>query len=47
MEASLVNLSNVLITRRVSSASVYLIASVAGLWCPACGAAQEDELQVL
>ena len=47
MEASLVNLSNVLITRCVSCASVYLAALVAGLCCPACGAAQEDELQVL
>ena len=47
MEASLVNLSNVLITRRVSCAAVYRAASVAGLCCPACGGAQEDELQVL
>ena len=47
MEASLVNLSNVLITRRVSCASVYRAASVAGLCCPACGGAQEEELQVL
>ena len=47
MEASLVNLSNVITTRRVSCASVYRAASVAGLCCPACGAAQEDELQVL
>ena len=47
MEASLVNLSNALITLRVSWASVYQAASVAGLCCPVCGAAQEDELQVL
>jgi hypothetical protein len=41
------NLSNALLTRRVSCASVYQAASVAALYCPSCGTPQEDDLQVL
>ena len=47
MESSLVKFSYVLITRPISCASVYQAASVTGLCCPVCGAAQEDEFQVL
>jgi|TARA_B110000503_G_C6993247_1_gene348274 hypothetical protein len=41
------NLTSALLTRRVSYASVYQVASVAALCCPACGKPQEDDLQVL
>ncbi len=41
------NLTNPLLTPRVSCASVYQAASVAALCCPACGAPQEDQLQAL
>lgn len=41
------NLCIGLLTPRVSCASVYQAASVAALCCPACGAPQADQLQVL
>ena len=47
MEVCFMKLTGTLLTRRVSYASVYQAASVAGLCCPACGQPQEDKLQLL